>query len=106
MVSSGCRSVRPLKSVRRIEAAPYAARIKLGWVQGREAAQTDDRQPFPRLNKGKRGRVSPAKSRAHLGTAGSAINATAKALLEHEPLFLASVARRVEGWLRAAIGTK
>jgi len=73
---------------------------------GREAAQGDDRQPFPRLNKGKRGRVSPAKSRAHLGTAGSAINATAKALLEHEPLFLASVARRVEGWLRAAIGTK
>ena len=48
------------------------------------------------------GRPNPGRT---LGTAGSAVDATAKALLEHEPLFLASVARRVEGWLRAAIGT-
>jgi hypothetical protein len=70
-----------------------------------EAAQRDDRQPFPRLNNGKRRRVSRPNPGLTLGTAGSAINATAKALLEHEPLFLTSIARRVEGWLRAAIGT-
>ena len=58
---------------------------------GREAAQRDDRRPFPRLNKGKRCRVGRPNPGRTLGTAGSAINAAAKALLKHEPLFLTSV---------------
>ena len=46
---------------------------------GREAAQRDDRQPFPRLNKGKRRRVGRPNPVLTLGTAGSAVNAAVEA---------------------------